>query len=353
MELIASLPADTPLREVPPFAARAERLGFDVLHVPETAHDPFVNSALALEHTRNLTVRTSMVVAFPRSPMTVAYAAWDLARFSEGRFQLGIASQVRGNIVGRYSATWDDPVSRLKDYVASLRAIFAAFQHGTGLDHSGPHYRFDRLQPYFDPGPLDCAAPSIWIGGVNVRMTELGGEVADGFVCHPTASHPRYLKERVHPILHASAARSGRPQGPLLVINARPLTGRTTTDLAAERERRREELAFLYSTPAYRAQLELFGLEALSERLGAMAREGNWNSLAGVLSDEVLAELLPQGTYGELAGVLDEWYRGHCDGISLSLPEHTDHDRDIMHFIAQAKEIPTASLRTSEDTASD
>lgn len=340
MELIASLPAATALRDVPTAARRAEQLGFDVLHVSETIHDPFTTAVLALEHTQRLVVRTSMLVALPRSPMTTAYAAWDLARFSGGRFQLGVATQVRGNIVGRYSAAWVNPVTQLRDYVASLRAIFAAFQHGTGLLHEGPHYRFDRLQPYFNPGPLDCAPPQIWVGGVNRQMTELGGEVADGFVCHPTASHPRYLEAEVHPHLATGAMRAGRTDGgPAMVANVRPLVGRTAREVEQAREELRQELAFLYSTPAYRAQLALFDLAELGERLSRMARDGDWSSLPAVLTDDVIARLLPQGSYADLPDVLEEWYAGRCDGLSLSLPEPDDHEREWAELVRRARAI--------------
>lgn len=153
MEVIASWPASSSLSGVADWAQRAEAFGFDVMHVPETIHDPFTVATLALANTETLVVRTSMVVAFPRSPMVTAYTAWDLARFSGGRFQLGLASQVRGNIVGRFSAEWSEPVARLRDYISAVRAIFASFQSGDELLYEGPHYTFDRLQPYFNPRP--------------------------------------------------------------------------------------------------------------------------------------------------------------------------------------------------------
>ncbi|MDJ0110868.1 LLM class flavin-dependent oxidoreductase, partial [Rhodococcus erythropolis] len=118
MELVTSLPADTPLRQVAQHVERIENLGFDTVHISETIRDPFAVAALAVEHSSTLTVRTSMVVAFARSPMVTALAAWDLAGFSGGRFQLGLATQVRGNIVGRYSMPWTNPVAQLRDYVS-------------------------------------------------------------------------------------------------------------------------------------------------------------------------------------------------------------------------------------------
>ncbi|MFD6856189.1 LLM class flavin-dependent oxidoreductase [Rhodococcus sp. NPDC060090] len=341
MELIASLPADTPLNDVASYARRAETLGFDVLHVPETFHDPFVTSVLALAHTTTLVVRTSMVVAFPRSPMVTSYAAWDLAQYSNGRFQLGLASQVRGNIVGRYSTTWTDPVGQLRDYIGSVRAIFTAFQEGSGLHYEGPHYRFDRLQPYFDPGPIDCAPPSFWTGGVNRGMCALAGEVSDGFVCHPAASHPRYLEARIRPALRAGAAGAGRTDsGPRIVVNVRPLVGRTCDEVDACRDERRRELAFLYSTPAYHRQLELLDLPDLGPKLTEMVAAREWASLPSLLTNDVLDRLLPAGTWGELPGILGEWYGSHCDGISLGLSSDPAEDDRIERFVQETKMIP-------------
>lgn len=341
MQLIASLPAAAELADVAGWARRIERLGFDVLHVPETTHDPFVTSVLALEHTTTLLVRTSMVVAFPRSPMVTAYAAWDLGRFSDGRFQLGLASQVRGNIVGRYSTDWAEPAGRLSDYVSSVRDIFGSFQHGVPLDHDGPHYRFDRLQPFFNPGPNQVAAPSIWTGGVNRAMCELAGELSDGFVCHPAASHPRYLVNHIRPAIAAGAARAGRAGEPLLVVNARPLVGSSSDRLAALRDRRRRELAFLYSTPAYRTQLAMFGWTELGERLTDIVKHGRWDDLDGQLSDDVLAELLPQATWDELPDTLARWYGSQCDGICLDVSADAVDDDRIAECVRSARQIPT------------
>ncbi|WP_067816236.1 TIGR03617 family F420-dependent LLM class oxidoreductase [Nocardia inohanensis] len=335
MEIVTSLAAPTPLAEVGAGVRRIERLGFDTVHVSETVRDPFSVCALAVEHSGRLTVRTSMVVAFARSPMVTACAAWDLAHFSGGRFQLGLASQVRGNIVGRYSVEWADPVARLGDYVGAVRAIFAAFQDGGPLDYRGEHYTFTRLQPYFDPGPLDVGAPSIWLGGVNRRMCELAGGVADGFVAHPTGSHPVSLRERVFPALSAGCEGAGRADGgPRVVVVPKVITGRDDAALAVKREAVRSELAFLYSTPAYRGTLDLLGLQETADRLIAAAAVKAWDSLPRLLDDAALAVLVPQGTYAELPKVLREWYSGLCQGISLAVPEDAGDDEEFADMLA-------------------
>ncbi|MDF1604741.1 TIGR03617 family F420-dependent LLM class oxidoreductase [Nocardioides sp. YIM 152315] len=335
------------LRDIGAYARRVEGLGFDVLHVPETVHDPFVAAALALTHTSRLIVRTSMVVAFPRSPMLTAYAAWDLVALSGGRFELGIASQVRGNIVGRFSTEWSEPVARMRDYVASLRAIFGSFQTGEPLHHIGSHYRFDRLQPYFNPGPLDHPAPPIWTGGVNRRMCVLAGEVADGFVCHPTSSLPRVLERRTLPALAEGARTAGRSVGPRVVAGPQPIMAATADDLATALDRRRPELGFLYSTPAYRRQLEEVGLPELGATLSRLAQQAQWDDLGAHLTDDVVGRLVPVGTYADMPDLLAEWYAGRCAGLVLTVPDHTDDDHHYRVLVERCRAIPSAPARWS------
>ncbi|MEU8899569.1 TIGR03617 family F420-dependent LLM class oxidoreductase [Nocardia sp. NPDC048505] len=338
MEIVTSLPADTGLARVAERVRRIERLGFDTVHVSETVHDPFAVCALAIEHSTRLTVRTSMVVAFARSPMLTACSAWELARFSSGRFQLGISSQVRGNIVGRFSMPWSDPVAQLGDYADALRAIFAAFQHGTPLEHRGSHYTFTRLQPFFNPGPLAVAAPALWTGGVNVRMCELAGAVADGFVAHPTGSHPRSLAAQVRPALATGAATRDRAL-PRIVVVPKAITGRDAAALAAARPAMREELAFLYSTPAYRGTLDRLGLGDTATALAEAARTERWEHLPALLTEDMLAQLVPQATYADLPGVLAEWYQGLCQGISLEPPRDPADDNEFRAMLDRIRAL--------------
>jgi probable F420-dependent oxidoreductase len=341
VEVITSLPASAHLSDVAVGVRRIEEMGFDGVHISETVRDPFAVCTLALEHSTTLVVRTSMVVAFARSPMVTACAAWELARYSGGRFQLGIATQVRGNIVGRFSMPWTDPAAQLRDYVASLRAIFAAFAGGQVLDHHGSHYTFTRLQPYFNPGPIDVAPPPIWTGGVNRRMCTLAGAVADGFVAHPTSSHPAVLREYVLPALADGAAKAGRSDGgPRLGVVPRVISGRDDAAVATARDELRAELAFLYSTPAYQRTLDLFGLTEIGTRLSGHARRKEWAALTGVLTDDVVSQLVPQGTYAELPDVLASRYDRLCDGIALDTPSDPGDDAEFAAMLDRIKSIP-------------
>ena len=313
-------------RDVAEHARRAEGLGYDGLNVPEAVHDGLLMAQIALQATTRLRVATSVLVAFPRSPMAVAHAAWDLQALSGGRFELGLGSQVRGNIEKRYSTPWTPPVPRMREYVGSLRAIFDSFQNGTPLDFQGDHYRFTRLQPFFNPGPLEDPTIPIYLGGVGPAMTALAGEVADGLMTHPSNTPPRYLREVTRPRLEAGATRAGRTGPVRLMVSALTATGETREEARAQREKQRELLAFLYSTPAYWNSLELFGWHDRGLRLRELTREGRWQEMSQVVSDEMLDVFVPTAPYGEIADVLRERYAELSDWITFPMPDDPARD---------------------------
>lgn len=320
--------------EVAAHARRAEALGYDGLNVPEAVHDGLLTAQIALQATTRLRVATSVLVAFPRSPMTVAHAAWDLQALSGGRFELGLGSQVRGNIEHRYSTPWTPPVPRMREYVGALRAIFDTFQNGTPLDFQGEHYRFTRLQPFFNPGPLEHPAIPIYLGGVGPAMTALAGEVSDGLMTHPSNTPPRYLREVTRPRLAAGAARTGRTGPVRLMVSALTATGETREEARTQREKQRELLAFLYSTPAYWKSLELFGWRDRGERLRELTREGRWQEMAQVVSDEMLDTFVPTAPYGEIADLLRERYADVSDWITFPMPDDPARDPAARKAIA-------------------
>ena len=312
--------------DVAAHARRAESLGYDGLNVPEAVHDGLLTSQIALAATTRLRVATSVLVVFPRSPMSVAIAAWDLQSLSDGRFELGIGSQVRGNIVGRYSTDWSDPVPRMREYVGALRAIFDTWQNDAPLDFVGERYRFTRMQPFFHPGPAPGGPPPIHLGGVGPKMTALAGEAADGLMTHPSNTPPRYLREVTRPKLAEGAARAGRTVETPLMVSALAATGETAAEVAAEREKQRETLAFLYSTPSYWNSLELFGWKDRGEKLRELTREGRWGEMKSILTDEILDTFVPAAPYSEIAEVLRDRYEGLSDWIAFPMPDDPAKD---------------------------
>jgi probable F420-dependent oxidoreductase len=311
-------------------------MGYDGLLVPEAVHDGFLTSMAALTATERVKVTTSVLVVFPRSPMIVAHAAWDLQALSGGRFELGLGTQVRGNIVGRFSTPWTSPVPRMREYVESLKAIFHCFETGEKLHYEGEHYQFTRLQDFFNPGPLESGAPPVLLGAVGPDMTRMAGGTADGLMSHPTNSSPRYLSEVTLPRVAQGAERKGRPASACPVMAAGLVV--TGVDAAALVERRdgvREMFSFLYSTPAYWPSLELHGWGDVGRELHAMTRAGRWGEMKGLINDELIDALVPQGTYDEIAELLIREYGPIVDRMTFPLPDDPALDAEVSKILAQ------------------
>jgi probable F420-dependent oxidoreductase len=323
----ATMDQRMPLSHVAAHARRAEALGYDGLNVPDSVHDGLAVALMALQATERLRVATSVLIAFPRSPMTVAIAAWDLQELSGGRFELGLGSQVRGNIVGRYSTPWSPPVPRMREYIQSLHAIFDCWKNGSKLSFEGEHYQFTRMQPFFKPDPIEHPDVPIYAGGIGPGMVAMAGEVADGLMAHPTNTAPRYLREVILPRLALGAGRVERESSSVeLMIGPLIVTGADAESLEREHEKTRQMLTFLYSTPSYWPSLELFGWQDRGEKLHQLTREGRWGDMGGVIDDEMLSTFAPTGSYDEIADVLRDWYADISSWITFPMPDDTAHD---------------------------
>lgn len=321
MQVYATTDQRLGLGEIEAHARRVEAMGYHGLCVPDAVHDGLLMAQAALRATERLRVATHVLVAFPRSPMQVAIAAWDLQAASGGRFELGLGTQVRGNLEKRYSTPWTAPVPRMREYVLSLRAIWKSFQEGVALDFEGEHYHFSRLQPYFNPGPIDWPEIPVSLGAVGPRLTELAGEVADGWMTHPTNTSPRFLREAGVPALESGAERSARSlDGFDLLTGALIATGPDADTVMRQREEARSQLAFLFSTPAYWRSLALFGWEDVGAKLHTFSRQGKWSEMGSAIHDEMLDTLVPQGDYSSIPGILKNWYEGLTSRLTFPVP---------------------------------
>ena len=258
MKFDALLTLDS-LRDVPAAARSIEALGFDGVWTHETAHNPFLPLTLAAEHTRRIDLGTAIAVAFPRSPTVLAHIAWDLAAQSEGRFILGLGTQVRAHVERRFGAEFEHPVDRLRDMLLAMRAVWQAWQSGGRLNHRGQFYKLTLMTPFFSPQPMPYSDIPIYIAGVNERLCRLAGEVCQGFHVHPFNS-ARYLSEVILPAIEAGATAAGRSLadvqrvGPVFVI-----AEDDAQEAATMREAVRQQIAFYASTPSYKGVLDIHG----------------------------------------------------------------------------------------------
>ena len=316
MRVSMTVPSDdlTLVRSVYP---ALERLGYDRAFSFEAKHDPFVPLAVAGEHTSRIELGTAVAIAFARTPMTLANVAWDLQTVTGGRFVLGLGSQIRPHVEQRFSMPWSPPVARMRELVLGIRAIWEAWETGEPLAFAGELYTHTRMIPAFDPGPNVFGAPRILTAGVGPQMTEVAGEVADGFLVHPVNTR-RSLLELTLPALARGAARAGRDVADLEVVCVTiVVTGRTEEELARSREAVRQQLAFYGPTPAYRPVFELHGFGDLHPELKARARDGRWAEMGALIPDELIETIAVVGEPHEIAPQLRARLAGISDHVSL------------------------------------
>src|ERR1700712_2789110 len=199
----------TDLGAISKAAPEIEAIGYDGIFSFEGPHDPFFPLLLAAEYTERVQLTTAVAIAFARNPMTLAQTAYDLQLASHGRFRLGLGTQIKPHIEKRFSMPWSQPVERMHELVLAIRAIWANWHEGTKLDFQGEFYRHTLMTPFFDPGPSPFGVPRIFLGGVGPRMTEVAGEVADGFMIHPFSTE-KFMRETTMPALQRGLATSGR-----------------------------------------------------------------------------------------------------------------------------------------------
>ncbi|MGI8910042.1 MAG: LLM class F420-dependent oxidoreductase [Rubrobacteraceae bacterium] len=301
-------------------ARAAEEIGFSVLWSSETKHDSFLPLAIAANETARISLGTSIAVAFSRSPMQVAQTAWDLQNLSDGRFVLGLGTQVKAHVTRRFSMPWDSPAARLKDYVLALRAIWRSFQTGEPLRYEGDFYRHTLMTPFFDPGPIEHPEIPVHIAGVNERLASVAGEVCDGFHVHPFHS-PEYVRRTVLPAIERGAESAGRsPESVDLVASAFVITGASEREIGEQREALRAQAAFYASTPSYRVVLEAHGWEEVGERLSGQARDKKWDEMPALITDEMLSAFTVEAAPDEIGTALKERYDGLVERVSLYLP---------------------------------
>ena len=298
------LPGTVTMRQTVELAREAEHAGASGVWVTDVRREPYLLSAAALGATSRVTVGTDVAVAFSRSPAVTAQAAWDLAGYGNGRFVLGLGSQVGPTLLSRFGVEADRPAARLRDYVRAVRACFDAYRNGRGR-YDGEFYAI--RQPVFSPGADDpWPTVPIYVAGVNPVMTAVAGEVADGFAAHMFCT-PTYLDRVIRPALARGAARAQRETPPVLM----PLVvGRDRMSLALQMT--------TYTVPAYRRVLDESGLREEADAILAAIADRRRTEAARIIEAHCLDQL-GVSVLDELESRVRLW-SANTDAIGLTVP---------------------------------
>ncbi len=259
--------------------------------------------------------------------MLLANVGYDLHAYSGGRFILGLGSQIKPHIEKRFSMPWSHPAARMREMILAIRAIWDCWDNGTKLDFRGEFYKHTLMTPFFNPGPNPNGHARIFLAGVGALMTEVAGEVCDGFICHGFTTE-RYLREVTLPALERGRAKAGKTMdgfeivGPSFVV-----TGTNEDELKAAAQGTRQQIAFYGSTPAYRPVLDLHGWGDLQDELNSLSKQGEWVKMGDLIDEEILTTFAVMGEPEAIAPELHRRYGDCIQRISFYAPYRSDPDR--------------------------
>jgi len=334
MRLETAVMAPT-IKELADYGKRMEEMGYDSIVTPEAGRDPFLPLAILAEHTERLKLGTAVAIAFPRSPFVVAQMAWDLQRYSGGRFVLGLGTQVKGHNERRYSTPWPAPPGpRLREYILCLKAIFNTFQTNERPNFKGDWYQFTLISPFFNPGPNPNGVP-IYISAVNKYHCRLVGEVCDGIRMHPFNT-PKYTREVIIPSIEEGAKKAGRKLSDIDVVGGGFLVaGKDDEEIEKAKAPVKQQIAFYGSTRTYLPVLECHGWGEVGMRLYRLSMEGKWADMASEITDEMLNEFAVVGTYDEIVPKIKERYSGVVNTLGFGYSTITAEQEERLRWIMQ------------------
>ena len=323
------------LKTVGAQARELEAMGYSGIQTAETAHDPFLPLAFAALETSTVDLITGIAVAFSRTPMLLAHLGHDLNVAAEGRFVLGLGSQIRPHITKRFSMPWSSPAARMREFILAMRAIWANWHTGEALQFTGKFYTHTLMTPFFAPTNNEHGAPRVFLAAVGPLMTEVAGEVADGIIVHAFTTE-KYLRETTLPALERGFAKA-RAAGvdksfanfevsyPCFVV-----TGRDEQEVELAKVATARQIAFYGSTPAYKPVLDSIGAGELQPQLNKMSKQGRWAEMGTLIDDTMIGEFAVMGAPERIAGEIKSRYGDIVDRTSAAYAQLPKADQAMI-----------------------
>ncbi|MFT3900068.1 MAG: TIGR03617 family F420-dependent LLM class oxidoreductase [Gordonia sp. (in: high G+C Gram-positive bacteria)] len=320
---------------LPRAAAHARELadlGADGTFTFEGPHDVFLPLVAAAQ--TPLDLMTNVAIAGPRSPIHLAHAAYDLQAYSQGRFRLGLGSQIRPHIEKRYGSVWHPPAKFLGETVRAVKAVFAAWEGEEPLAFRGEFHTHTLMPPNFNPGPNPSGPPPVLMGALGPVMTRTAAQVADGLLVMPFNS-ARHFADRTVPAIDEGLRRSGRSRGTFTVIpQAMVAVGRDETELRAAVNGVAFLIAFYGSTPAYVPVLEAEGWGAVHGELNRLSKVGDIPGMRALITDEMVARIGVVGSPVDCATTIRERFGDYADEVCCYFPAYQPAEAAVADLVA-------------------
>ena len=240
---------------------RAESLGYtDVWSMEAFGNDAFSPLAAAAAVSENLRLGTAIVPVFTRPPTLIAMAAATVQQISGGRLVLGVGTSTPTIVEQWMGVPFKKPVTRLRETVEALRAIFA--KNRVVMDGKTVKINGFRLEVDLD------APPPIFIGAQGPLMLRTAGELGDGVITN-------FITPEALPAMleHVKEGALGAGKDPAELDVVCRIVTVVDEDVEQVRAELRRYLTAYVTVPQYNQFFRWIGFEA--EAAGAIAA---WNA---------------------------------------------------------------------------
>jgi probable F420-dependent oxidoreductase len=290
------------IKQTQQITRQAEAAGFDDAWSGEFLHRSAVVSVAAMAAaTSRVGVGSAIAYAVGRSPLVLANDARALDELSDGRLTLGLGTGTRRMMTGWHGVTDPDgPASRMEELVPLLRRLWRL--HEGPVRHEGRFYSVDITPTAEIEPPLRPDIP-VYTAGVNPRMIEVAGRVADGLLCHPTITD-RYLDDVARPAIARGAAKAGRDAAEVKLAGV--IICSIADDAGAARREAAAQIAFYAAPKAYGPVLEACGFGAAAATIRAAFHAGDHQAMVAAVSEAMLGQMAVAGTQDEVREALPD-----------------------------------------------
>ncbi len=270
---------------------QVERAGLDSVWTTELyERSATVSLAVMAQATTSVTVGSAIAYAVGRSPLVLSAEARDLDELSGGRLVLGLGTGTRTMQRDWHGSDPESPAVRVEELVPLLRRFWT--MDDSGVDHDGRFYSV-HLRPTVEVRPPLRADIPVYLAGVNPRMIESAGRVADGLVGHPLFTR-RYVEEVVRPALAKGTAHTGRQETDVALAGY--LLCAVHDDAAVARAEAKAQIAFYAIVRTYRAILELHGHGDSAGEIRAAWQRRDREAMISAVPDDLVDLVALTGT---------------------------------------------------------
>lgn len=274
----------------------------DSLWVPESwGRESFATLGAMSQVTRKVSLGTSIINIYSRTPAIVAMAATTLDMLSDNRTIIGLGASTAAIVENWHGLKFNRPASRMKEYIECLRLM----TRGEKVKYNGEFFQINNFKILHQPQRANIP---IFMAAVNKKMVSMASKLADGILLYL-----RPLEELKRTATELKEATKGKS----FEIACSFICAMSNKEPEKARARAATTLAFYIAVGEYYSKfLADNGFKIEVEEITAEYRKAGADNAAKYVSDRMLSSLVICGSSEECRESLSKFL---STGITLPI----------------------------------